>query len=82
MVVVVVSLSLLLLSLLLLLLLLLVLLLLLLLMIRHFLFQYGVVGAFWYAAGGAVQLFLFSIVAAELRIKAPGAKTFLQVRNR
>ena len=41
--------------------------------------QYGVAGHFWYAAGAAIQLFLFSIVGCEIRIKAPGAKTFLQV---
>jgi len=40
---------------------------------------WGVVGTFWFAAALACQLFLFSIVAAEIRIKAPGAKTYLQV---
>ncbi len=43
------------------------------------LFQYGLVGHFWFAASMTIQLFLFSIVAAEIRIKAPGAKTYLQV---
>ncbi|ELT93697.1 hypothetical protein CAPTEDRAFT_226021 [Capitella teleta] len=42
-------------------------------------FRYGIVGGFWYAAGMVVHLFLFAIVACEIRIKAPGAKTFLQV---
>ena len=43
------------------------------------LFQYGIIGHFWFAAGASVHIFLFAIVAAEIRIKAPGAKTFLQV---
>ena len=42
-------------------------------------FQYGLAGHFWCAAGAAIQLFLFAIVGCEIRIKAPGAKTFLQV---
>jgi hypothetical protein len=41
--------------------------------------QYGIVGGFWFAAAMAMHLFLFAIVACEIRIKAPGAKTFLQV---
>ncbi len=41
--------------------------------------QFGLVGHFWYAAGLVIQLFLFAIVMAEIRIKAPGAKTYLQV---
>jgi len=41
--------------------------------------QYGLVGHFWHSASGSTHLLLFAIVAAEIRIKAPGAKTFLQV---
>lgn len=41
--------------------------------------QYGLVGHFWYAAGAVIHLFLFAIMAAEIRIKCPGAKTYLQV---
>lgn len=41
--------------------------------------KYGLAGHFWCAAGAAIQLFLFAIVGCEIRIKAPGAKTFLQV---
>jgi len=40
---------------------------------------YGVAGQFWYAAGTSVQLLLFAMVACEVRVKAPGAKTYLQV---
>ncbi|KAK2148053.1 hypothetical protein LSH36_519g04111 [Paralvinella palmiformis] len=41
--------------------------------------KYGVVGQFWFCAGLIIQPLLFAIVACEIRIKAPGAKTFLQV---
>lgn len=43
------------------------------------LFQYGISGPFWYAAGASVQMLLFSMVSVQLKIRAPGAKTFLQV---
>ena len=45
------------------------------------LFQFGLAGHFWFAAGMCIQLFLFAIVVAEIRIKAPGAKTYLQVKR-
>jgi len=41
--------------------------------------QYGISGAFWYAAGTTTQLFLFSVLVYRLKICSPGAKTFLQV---
>ncbi|KAJ6008218.1 hypothetical protein N7540_012194 [Penicillium herquei] len=41
-------------------------------------YEYGVSGPFWYGAGSSVQILLFSIVAIELKRKAPGAQTFLQ----
>ncbi|CAD5124232.1 DgyrCDS12527 [Dimorphilus gyrociliatus] len=40
---------------------------------------YGIAGQFWHAVGSTIGVFLFAIVVAEIRIKAPGAKTFLQV---
>lgn len=43
------------------------------------LFQYGISGPFWYAAGASIQMLLFSMVSVQLKIRAPGAKTFLQV---
>lgn len=42
-------------------------------------YQYGVSGAFWYAAGACVQIILFSAIAIELKKKSPGAHTFLEV---
>ncbi len=42
-------------------------------------YDYGVSGPFWYAAGASVQILLFSIVAVELKRKAPNAHTFLEV---
>ncbi|KAL4238792.1 hypothetical protein ACF0H5_003499 [Mactra antiquata] len=41
--------------------------------------KYGISGPFWYAAGATIQILLFAMVSVELRIRAPGAKTFLQV---
>ncbi|WAR19084.1 DUR3-like protein, partial [Mya arenaria] len=41
--------------------------------------KYGVSGPFWYAAGATIQILLFSMVSVQLKIRAPGAKTFLQV---
>ena len=41
--------------------------------------QYGISGAFWYAAGATIQLFLFATLTVQLKLRAPGAKTFLQV---
>lgn len=41
--------------------------------------QYGISGAFWYAAGAALQVLLFSTLTIQMKIKAPGAKTYLQI---
>ncbi|XP_021366508.1 urea-proton symporter DUR3-like [Mizuhopecten yessoensis] len=41
--------------------------------------KYGISGPFWYAAGAAIQILLFAMISVQLKIKAPGAKTFLQV---
>ena len=48
-------------------------------MLYSFVAQYGISGPFWYAAGATVQILLFSILSVQLKIRAPGAKTFLQV---
>ncbi|CAA22629.1 Urea transporter [Schizosaccharomyces pombe] len=42
-------------------------------------YQYGVSGAFWYASGACVQILLFTVLAIELKRKAPNAHTFLEV---
>ncbi len=41
--------------------------------------KYGISGPFWYAAGASIQILLFSVLSVKLKIRAPGAKTFLQV---
>ncbi|XP_053394381.1 uncharacterized protein LOC128555605 [Mercenaria mercenaria] len=41
--------------------------------------KYGISGPFWYAAGATIQILLFAMVSVQLKIRAPGAKTFLQV---
>ncbi|XP_070546656.1 uncharacterized protein [Ptychodera flava] len=43
--------------------------------------KYGVSGPLWYAAGATVQIILFAILSIQLKIRAPGAKTFLQVTH-
>ncbi|XP_048249148.1 urea-proton symporter DUR3-like [Haliotis rufescens] len=41
--------------------------------------KYGISGPFWYAAGATIQILLFATLSVQLKIRAPGAKTFLQV---
>ncbi|XP_064598785.1 uncharacterized protein LOC135465474 [Liolophura sinensis] len=41
--------------------------------------KYGISGSFWYAAGATIQILLFAMLSVQLKIRAPGAKTFLQV---
>ncbi|CAH1779211.1 unnamed protein product [Owenia fusiformis] len=41
--------------------------------------KYGLSGPLWYAASATMQLFIFATVSIQLKTKAPGAKTFLQV---
>lgn len=42
-------------------------------------YEFGVSGAYFYAAGASIQIFVFAITAIELKRKAPGAHTFLEV---
>lgn len=42
-------------------------------------FNFGISGAFWYAAGAAVQVLLFGVIAIELKRKAPNSHTFLEI---
>lgn len=42
-------------------------------------FTYGVSGPIWYASGAAVQVILFATLAIELKRKAPGAHTYLEI---
>lgn len=39
-------------------------------------FEFGIAGSFWYAAGASIQVILFSIIAIELKRKAPMTHTF------
>ena len=41
--------------------------------------NYGLSGSYWYGSGACIQILLFAIVCMEMRIKAPGARTFLQI---
>jgi len=42
-------------------------------------YEYGVSGPFWYAAGATLQIFLFSVLAVELKRKAPACHSFLEI---
>ncbi len=42
-------------------------------------YKHGVSGAFWYASGATVQIILFATLAIELKRKAPGAHTYLEL---
>ena len=46
-----------------------------------FILQYGISGPYWYAGGATIQIIIFSILSIMLKTRAPGAKTFLQVRH-
>lgn len=39
-------------------------------------FEFGIAGSFWYAAGASIQVILFSVLAIELKRKAPMTHTF------
>lgn len=41
--------------------------------------KYGVSGPFWYAAGATIQVILFSILAVQVKRRAPTCHTFLEV---
>ena len=41
--------------------------------------KYGISGPYWYAGGATIQIIIFSILSIMLKMRAPGAKTFLQV---
>jgi hypothetical protein len=43
--------------------------------------KYGISGPYWYAGGATIQIILFSILSIMLKTRAPGAKTFLQVKT-
>jgi len=42
--------------------------------------KFGISGPYWYAGGATIQIIIFSILSIMLKTRAPGAKTFLQVR--
>lgn len=42
-------------------------------------YSYGVSGAYYYGSGATVQIFVFATAAIELKRRAPGAHTFLEV---
>ncbi|KAH7305914.1 Sodium:solute symporter family-domain-containing protein [Stachybotrys elegans] len=41
-------------------------------------YRYGVSGPYWYASGATVQIILFSLLAIQLKKRAPNAHTFLE----
>ena len=43
-------------------------------------FQSGVAGPFWYGVGIIFNIFIFPIFSVQFKTRAPGAKTYLQVK--
>lgn len=44
-------------------------------------YEFGISGSFWYAAGASIQVILFSILAIDLKRKAPMIHTFTELIN-
>ncbi|KAH9920685.1 Sodium:solute symporter family-domain-containing protein [Fomitopsis serialis] len=42
-------------------------------------YEFGVSGAYFYGAGASIQIFVFAVSAIELKRRAPGAHTFMEV---
>uniref|UniRef100_A0A7S2ZAV8 Urea transporter n=1 Tax=Rhodosorus marinus TaxID=101924 RepID=A0A7S2ZAV8_9RHOD len=42
-------------------------------------FRFGISGPFWYAAGATIQVILFSILAVQVKRRAPTCHTFLEI---
>ncbi|KAF9074610.1 solute symporter family transporter [Rhodocollybia butyracea] len=42
-------------------------------------YTFGVSGPWWFAVGGTIQLAIFAMVAAQVKLKANGAHTFLEI---
>ncbi|KAF5311547.1 hypothetical protein D9758_017936 [Tetrapyrgos nigripes] len=42
-------------------------------------YQFGVSGPWWYGVGGTIQLAVFGMVAAKVKMNANGAHTFLEI---
>ena len=51
------------------------------LIIKLVLFQNGIAGPFWYAAGIMANIFVFPVLSVHFKTRAPGAKTYLQVMS-
>ncbi|KZO98314.1 urea transporter [Calocera viscosa TUFC12733] len=42
-------------------------------------YEYGISGPWWYASGATVQVLLFAMLAAKLKMNAPNAHTWLEI---
>lgn len=42
-------------------------------------YKYGISGPWWYAAGATIQILLFAMLAAKLKLNAPYAHTWLEI---
>ncbi|BFZ61126.1 urea active transporter [Saitoella coloradoensis] len=42
-------------------------------------YEYGVSGGFWYGSCGTVEVLLFTVVAIEIKLKAPNAHTIVEL---
>ncbi|EJU01843.1 urea transporter [Dacryopinax primogenitus] len=42
-------------------------------------YEYGISGPWWYASGATIQVLLFAMLAAKLKMNAPNAHTWLEI---
>ncbi|KAF8678108.1 sodium solute symporter (SSF) family [Rhizoctonia solani] len=42
-------------------------------------YKYGISGPWWYGAGATIQVLLFAMLAAKLKLNSPNAHTFLEI---
>ena len=45
-------------------------------------YKFGISGPWWYGAGATVQILLFAMLAAKLKLNAPYAHTWLEIVGR
>lgn len=42
-------------------------------------YKYGISGPYWYGAGATIQVLLFAMLSAKLKMNAPNAHTWLEI---
>lgn len=44
-------------------------------------YKYGISGPYWYGAGATIQVLLFAMLSAKIKMNAPKAHTWLEIVN-